>query len=54
VKVSKRKNRPPHGPLVVEAGKEGRHMVWCLACRLRGPEREDKWEAKLAFEETIQ
>jgi hypothetical protein len=45
---------PPHGPIMVAASEEGRYAASCLACGLRGPEREDGWEAKLAFDEAIQ
>jgi hypothetical protein len=47
---------PPHSPLLVEAVVAGeapcRWVASCLAYGLAGPEREDGWEAKLAFEET--
>ena len=42
---------PPHGPIVVETSEEGYRAAWCLACGARGPEREDVWEAKAAFDE---
>ena len=44
---------PPHGPHLVEAGKEGSYVVRCLACGLAGPERQDAVAAKLAFDETV-
>jgi hypothetical protein len=45
---------PPHGPILVAASEEGRYAASCLACGFRGPEREDGWEAKLAFDEDSQ
>jgi hypothetical protein len=45
---------PSHGPLVVAASEEGHYAASCLACGLRGPERNDGWEAKLAFDEALQ
>jgi hypothetical protein len=45
---------PPHGPVMVAASEEGRYAASCLACGARGPEREDGWEAKLAFDKAIQ
>ena len=45
---------PSHGPLVVAASEEGHYAASCLACGLRGPERDDGWEAKLAFDEALQ
>ena len=44
---------PPHGPILVAASAEGRYAASCLACGLAGPEREDSWEAKLAFDEAL-
>ena len=49
---------PPHGPILVQAVKkgpyeEGPYVASCLACGLAGPEREDGWEAKLAFDEAF-
>ena len=44
---------PPHGPIVVDALEEGYYVAACLACGAAGPEREDGWEAKLAFDETV-
>jgi hypothetical protein len=35
---------------MVAASEEGRYVASCLACGLAGPEREDGWEAKLAFD----
>jgi hypothetical protein len=45
---------PPHTPLLIEASKEGYYVAQCLACGLSGPEREDDWEAKLAFDESVE
>ena len=42
---------PPHAPIVVEASEAGYRAAQCLACGARGPEREDVWEAKAAFDE---
>lgn len=42
---------PPHGPHLVTALGEGRHVVRCLKCGLAGPERKDGQEAKLAFDQ---
>jgi hypothetical protein len=39
---------------MVAASEEGLYATSCMACGLRGPEREDGWEAKLAFDEAIQ
>ena len=44
---------PRHGPLVGEATEEGSYTLRCLACGVKGPEREDTLKAKLAFEETF-
>ena len=44
---------PPHGPIMVAATGEGRYAASCLACGSAGPEREDGWEAKLAFDEAV-
>ena len=44
----------PHGPIMVAASEEGRYSASCLACGVRGPEREDGREAKLAFDEVTQ
>ncbi len=44
---------PPHGPILVDASEEGYYVASCLACGAAGPEREDGWEAKLAFDETV-
>ena len=38
---------------MVAASEEGCYAASCLACGLRGPEREDGWEAKLAFDGAI-
>lgn len=45
---------PPHGPILVAASEEGHYVASCLACGAAGPEREDGWEAKLAFDEALQ
>lgn len=45
---------PPHGPLLVGALEKNVYVTSCLACGLQGPEREDGWEAKLAFDESFQ
>ena len=44
---------PPHGPIMVAASEEGYYLASCLACGVAGPQREDGWEAKLAFDETV-
>jgi hypothetical protein len=44
---------PPDGPIKVNASGEGHYVAWCLACGVAGPQREDGWEAKLAFDETV-
>ena len=44
---------PGHGPLVREATEEGFYTLRCLACGVKGPEREDTLKAKLAFDETF-
>jgi hypothetical protein len=44
---------PPHSPVVVEASEGGYYAATCLACGSRGPEREDVWEAKSAFDEAF-
>jgi hypothetical protein len=45
---------PTHGPLMVSASEEGHYSACCLTCGARGPEREDGWGAKLAFDEVLQ
>ena len=45
---------PPHSPILVEASGEGSYVARCLACGLRGAEQEDAWEAKLAFDESVE
>ena len=45
---------PPHGPIMIAASEVGYYVASCLACGTTGPQREDGWEAKLAFDETIQ
>ena len=52
-KVRRRKRCPRHGPLVGEATEEGSYTLRCLACGVKGPEREDTLKAKLAFDETF-
>jgi hypothetical protein len=42
---------PRHSPLVGEATEEGSYTLRCLACGVKGPEREDTLKAKLAFDE---
>ena len=49
-----RRRCPPHGPIMVAASEQGHYGASCLACGLGGPEREDGWEAKLAFDEALQ
>jgi hypothetical protein len=41
-------------PVLVQAVDEGTYVAGCLACGLAGPEREDGWDAKLAFDEAFQ
>jgi hypothetical protein len=41
---------PPHGPILIEAIEATTYAATCLMCGLAGPEREDGWEAKLAFD----
>ena len=53
-RYGRRGSCPSHGPLVVAASEEGHYAASCLACGLRGPERNDGWEAKLAFDEALQ
>jgi hypothetical protein len=50
----RRESCPPHGPIMAAASEEGRYVASCLACGVAGPEREDGWEAKLAFDEALQ
>ncbi len=49
-----RRSCPPHGPIMVAASGEGLYAASCMACGVGGPEREDGWEAKLAFDEALQ
>ena len=35
------------------SSEEGYHVASCLAWGSRGPEREDVWEAKVAFDEAF-
>jgi hypothetical protein len=51
---TKRGGCPPHRPLVVSASEEGKYSASCLRCGARGPERDDGWGAKLAFDEALQ
>ena len=44
---------PRHGPILIEAIEATTYAATCLACGLAGPEREDGWEAKLAFDEAF-
>jgi hypothetical protein len=52
---SHRREKPcsPHGPILIEAIEATTYAASCLACGLAGPEREDGWEAKLAFDEAF-
>lgn len=45
---------PPHGPLMVSAIEKGVYVTSCLVCGAMGPQRNDGWEAKLAFDEALQ
>jgi hypothetical protein len=36
---------------MVGADEDGVYVASCLACGVSGPEREDGWEAKTAFDE---
>ena len=49
-----RRSCPPHGPIMVAASEEGLYAASCMACGARGAERDDGWEAKLAFDEALQ
>jgi hypothetical protein len=51
---TRRVSCPPHSPILVEASGEGYCVARCLACGLSGPEQEDYWEAKLAFDESVE
>jgi hypothetical protein len=42
---------PPHGPHLVTALGEGRHVVRRVKCGLAGPEHKDGLGAKLAFDQ---
>jgi hypothetical protein len=44
---------PPHGPILVQATGQRTYTASCLACGLEGPDRQDGWEAKLAFDEAF-
>ena len=50
-----RREKPcsPHGPILIQAIEGTTYAASCLACGLAGPEREDGWEAKLAFDEAF-
>jgi hypothetical protein len=39
---------------MVVASEEGYYVASCLACGTAGPQREDGWEAKQAFDEAWQ
>ena len=52
--TAERRECPPHGPLLVGASGKGIYTASCLRCGVRGPERSDGWEAKLAFDECFQ
>ena len=42
---------PPHGPIMIAPSQEkGYYVASCLVCGQTGPERQDGWEAKLAFD----
>jgi hypothetical protein len=43
----------PHGPILIQATDQRTFTASCLACGLKGPERQDGWEAKLAFDESF-
>jgi len=45
---------PPHGPLLINVSEKNVYVTSCLVCGLRGPERQDGWQAKLAFDESFQ
>jgi hypothetical protein len=42
-----------HGPLLIYPLEEDAYATVCLSCGVIGPEREDGWEAKLAFDESF-
>lgn len=50
---SERGSCPPHTPILVEASKRG-YVARCLVCGLRGQEREDNQEAKVAFDKLVE
>ncbi len=52
--ATRRGSCPPHGPILVDASEGSYYVASCLGCGLRGPEREDGREAKLAFDEAFQ
>jgi hypothetical protein len=49
----KQKSCPPHVAILVQAVKEDTYVASYLACALAGPEREDSWESKLAFDKVF-
>jgi hypothetical protein len=51
--VRREKPCPPHGPILIQTFEGRVHTASCLACGLEGPERENGWEAKLAFDEAF-
>jgi hypothetical protein len=42
-----------HGPILIRPTHPGTYTASCVTCGLAGPEREDGWEAKLAFDEAL-
>jgi hypothetical protein len=44
---------PTPRAILIEAIEATTYAASCLACGLAGPEREDGWEAKLAFDEAF-
>jgi hypothetical protein len=44
---------PVHGPLLIHPLRETAYVAVCLSCGMIGPEREDGWGAKLAFDESL-
>jgi hypothetical protein len=51
--AGRQKHCPPHGPILIQAVDKRAYVASCLACGLKGPELEDGWDAKLAFDETF-
>jgi hypothetical protein len=39
-----------HGPILIQGIEGNTYVASCLACGLVGPEQEDGWEAKRAFD----